>query len=65
MWELDASGPAHLVVGLDPDWTADTPAGEALLAPVEPAGGLPRVVAPLSSAGVAAADAADDTASFS
>jgi hypothetical protein len=65
LWELDASGPAHLVVGLDPDWTADAPAGEALLSPVEPAGGLPKVVAPLSSAGVAAADAADDTASFS
>ena len=32
---------------LDPAWSATAAAGEALLAPVEPAGGLPGVVAPL------------------
>jgi hypothetical protein len=29
--------------GLDPSWSTTEPSGEALLAPVEPPGGLPRV----------------------
>jgi hypothetical protein len=32
---------------LDPSWSTTEARGEALLAPVEPAGGLPGVVAPL------------------
>jgi hypothetical protein len=33
---------------LDPTWGSADRRGEALLAPVEPAGGLPGVVAPLA-----------------
>ena len=68
LWELDplpGSEPATVVAGLDPSWSDERPAGEALLAPVEPAGGLPKVVAPLGGAGTPAAEAAGGEASFS
>jgi hypothetical protein len=55
LWELDAAGPATLrAPRLEPGWSSTEPAGEALLAPVEPAGGLPGVVAPLGADGTPA-----------
>ena len=68
LWELEPIGPADpptIVVGLDPAWSDERPAGEALLGPVEPAGGLPKVVAPLAAEGTPAAEAAGGEASFS
>jgi hypothetical protein len=68
LWELEPvgpGGPPTIVVGLDPGWSDERPAGEALLGPVEPAGGLPKVVAPLPAAGTPAAEAAGGEASFS
>jgi hypothetical protein len=47
LWERDGEREALLTSGLDPSWSTSEPRGEALLAPVEPAGGLPKVVAPL------------------
>lgn len=64
LWELDAAVPATLVVGLDPSWADERPAGEALLGPVEPAGGLPKVVAPLAADGTPVGDAGDAGESF-
>ena len=53
LWELDrgrvrrrTSGRGTVTItapGLDPSWSTTEPAGEALLAPVEPPGGLPKV----------------------
>lgn len=58
LWELaphdDLPGPVRLTApGLDPSWSTTEARGETLLAPVEPAGGLPGVVAPLPGNGVA------------
>jgi hypothetical protein len=47
LWEHDAGDGVVLRSGLDPAWSTTAARGEALLAPVEPAGGLPKVVAPL------------------
>ena len=49
LWELDeARDEVRLTAPrLDPGWSSTEPQGEALLSPVEPAGGLPGVVAPL------------------
>ena len=65
LWELDGSGPSHLTIGLDPAWSSDRPSGEALLAAVEPAGGLPKVVGPLASEGTPVDEAPGDGVSFS
>jgi hypothetical protein len=48
LWELEAhpglAGPVTLTApGLDASWSTTEPKGEALLAPVEPPGGLPKV----------------------
>jgi hypothetical protein len=53
-----------LTVGLDPSWLASDPVGEALLEPVEPAGGLPGVVAPLVGTSTPVDEAPDDGVSF-
>jgi len=68
LWELvphdGLPGPVRLTApGLDPSWTTTEPRGEALLAPVEPSGGLPKVVAPLPDGGVAV-DVAAEGGSF-
>lgn len=68
LWELDPldpGAPTTVFAGLDPDWSDERPVGEALLGPVEPAGGLPKVVAPLAGEGTPAAEASGDEASFS
>lgn len=63
LWEL--AGEATLTVpGLDPSWSSTEPSGEALLAPVEPAGGLPGVVKPLAGEGTPVDEAPDDGVSF-
>ena len=63
LWEL--AGEATLTVpGLDPGWSSTEPVGEALLAPVEPAGGLPGVVKPLATEGTPVDEAPDDGVSF-
>jgi hypothetical protein len=54
----------HLTSGLDPAWSHGAIEGEALLSPVEPAGGLPKVVAPLAAGGTAAGEAPGEGASF-
>lgn len=56
LWQLDIRSNVPGLVRLtaprlDPTWHTDEPRGEALLQPVEPAGGLPGVVAPLPSRG--------------
>jgi len=47
LWELDRTRGRRPVTitapGLDPTWSTTEPSGEALLAPVEPPGGLPKV----------------------
>lgn len=61
LWELaphDGVPPVRLTVpGLDPSWSSEEPSGEALLAPVEPAGGLPGVLGSLPTPGIPASDA--------
>jgi hypothetical protein len=52
------------VPGLDGTWSSTHLAGEALLGPVEPAGGLPKVVAPLAGAGTPVDEQPDDGVSF-
>jgi hypothetical protein len=48
LWHHDRRRPVTLTAPkLDPAWSTTEARGEALLAPVEPAGGLPGVVAPL------------------
>lgn len=65
LWELDARSTTSVGCGLDPSWSSNDPVGEALLGPVEPAGGLPKVVAPLPTEhGTAAGDAPDAGESF-
>jgi hypothetical protein len=63
LWELHGHG-RLTVPGLDPSWSTDDPAGEALLAPVEPAGGLPGVVRPLAGPGTPVDDALDEGTGF-
>ena len=58
LWELvphgEDDGPVTLTApALDGTWSTAERRGEALLGPVEPAGGLPKVVAPLRSTGSA------------
>jgi hypothetical protein len=49
LWHHDRRRPVTLTAPkLDPSWSTADARGEALLAPVAPAGGLPGVVAPLS-----------------
>lgn len=61
LWERDPATPCELrCPGLDPTWSTDAASGEALLNPVEPAGGLPKVVAPLSGQGTPAGEAEDE-----
>jgi hypothetical protein len=46
LWDLDPHDGATVTItapGLDPTWSTTDPRGEALLAPVEPPGGLPKV----------------------
>jgi hypothetical protein len=63
LWELD--GAATIAApGLDPAWSSTEPIGEALLEPVEPAGGLPGVVKPLGIEGTPVDEAPDDGAGF-
>jgi hypothetical protein len=72
LWELD--GPAEDPAGrvervlsaprLDRSWSSRDRAGEALLGPVEPAGGLPAVVAPLPATSTPVDDVPDDGVSF-
>ena len=67
LWELDGergtSTPLRLTAPrLDPSWSSGERRGEALLSPVEPAGGLPGVVAPLG--GGTPASAAPEAASW-
>lgn len=69
LWELvphaDHSGPVRLTVpGLDPGWASTEARGEALLAPVVPSSGLPKVAAPLVADRTAAADAPEGGPSF-
>ena len=69
LWDVetaDGTAPVRLTApGLDPTWSSSEPAGEALLAPVEPPGGLPKVVAPLAGDGTPADAASDPGVSFS
>jgi hypothetical protein len=65
LWERDGDAAVELrCPGLDATWSSGAAAGEALLGPVEPAGGLPKVVAPLGGDGTPAADATDEPGSF-
>jgi hypothetical protein len=68
LWELgDDPAPGTVAVavpGLDPAWSTTDRAGEALLAPVVPPGGLPAVVAPLPEAGTPVDDAPGGGVSF-
>ena len=64
--EPGAAGEAVLATPrLDPSWSSRARAGEALLGPVEPAGGLPAVVAPLTGPATPVDDVPDDGVSFS
>ncbi|MGH9137521.1 MAG: hypothetical protein ACRD0G_10800 [Acidimicrobiales bacterium] len=69
LWELephaDRTTPVRLTApGLDPAWSTDEPKGEALLAPLEPPGGLPAVVAPMRGERTPVDEAPDDGVSF-
>lgn len=59
LWELvPFAGAVTLRASrLDASWSTTEPRGEALLAPVEPAGGLPGVVKPLAETGKPASSA--------
>lgn len=65
LWELDGTAPVRIEVpGLDAAWSSADAAGEGLLGAIEPAGGLPGVVAPLASEGTPVDEAPDDGVSF-
>ncbi len=70
LWELDhhpRRGEATRMTapGLDPSWSTTELAGEALLGPIEPPGGLPGVVAPLPPDRTPVDEVPDEGGSFS
>jgi hypothetical protein len=64
LWERDGSDGVPLRTGLDASWSTEASRGEALLSPVEPAGGLPKVVAALDEPGTPVDEAAADGPGF-
>lgn len=65
LWELEGGGGARLTIpGLDGQWASAERAGEALLGPVEPAGGLPKVLGPLDAEGTPVDEVTGDGVSF-
>jgi hypothetical protein len=67
LWErdgADGSDGVPLRTGLDASWSTEASRGEALLSPVEPAGGLPKVVAALDEPGTPVDEAAADGPGF-
>ena len=64
LWEHDGGDGVVVRTGLDPAWSTTAARGEALLAPVEPAGGLPKVVTPLQEPGTPVDEAAAEGEGF-